>query len=83
YAACAGVVGTALFSVSADAATAILVPEFRDAGLLGARIVAGLAFNVAPAAANGLLFALAVVPAARASEALGFSGAATRAGSRR
>ncbi len=73
-AAVAGIVATALFSVSADLATWALAPEFRAGSALGARVLAGLAFNVVPAAINAVLFAAAVGPVASAVRALSAGG---------
>ena len=70
-AAVAGIVGTLLFSMLSDVFTWLLVAEFRTSlALLWIRVAAGLVFNVVPAAANGVLFALVVGPVARAFAAL-------------
>lgn len=62
-----GVVATMLFSTLSDLASWAIVPEFRASpGLLAIRLVAGWAFNVVPAIANGVLFALAAAPVQRA-----------------
>lgn len=71
WAAVAGIVGTLLFSMLSDVFTWLLVAEFRTSlALLWIRVAAGLVFNVVPAAANGVLFALVVGPVARAFAAL-------------
>lgn len=72
-----GMLGVALtfaFSVAADLADfAIRVGPAADWAprALGALLVAGLAFNVLPAAINGAIFALATGPALRALDAAG------------
>lgn len=68
FAAFFGLAGTLLFSVAADATTWALL--YRDApGRLVPLVVAGLAFNAIPAVVNALLFAVSVVPTARAFRA--------------
>ena len=74
-AAAVGILATLLFSVVADAATWLVVPEFRAHGeILAGRIILGLAFNVVPALANAVLFAACVGPLQDAMRALGWSG---------
>lgn len=65
----AGVLGTLLFSVSADTLTWLFVAP-GNAGAWVALVLLGLAFNVLPAFANGLIFAFALRPVARAFQAL-------------
>jgi hypothetical protein len=66
-AASCGIVATVLFSVAADAATWLAVPDYRAVpGSLGVLVLQGLAFNVVPAAANAVLFAAAVGPVSAA-----------------
>lgn len=73
-AAACGILATAVFSLSADILTWLIVPEFRTTpGALAALVWAGLAFNVVPAAANAMLFAVAVGPVARAVRAAGLA----------
>lgn len=70
WAAVFGVLGTLLFSLVMDLATWAVVPEFRTStDLLWIRVAAGLAFNVVPAITNGVLFAVAAGPVARAAAA--------------
>lgn len=65
----AGVAGTLLFSVASDTLTWLVVaPGSASAWRL--LVLAGLAFNVLPALANGALFAASVSPVARAFRAL-------------
>jgi energy-coupling factor transporter transmembrane protein EcfT len=76
-----GILGTLLFSVAADVLTWLAVAEYRgQPGALQALLLAGLAFNVVPAATNALLFAAALRPlsAARRSglSGLGHAGSA-------
>lgn len=71
-AAACGVLAVLLFSVLADVGTWLLVPEYRgDPEALAALVAAGLAFNLLPAAAAAVLFALAIGPVARAAAAAG------------
>lgn len=66
----AGVTGyaaTLLFSVASDLFTWALIPETRGSvGTLQAYVVAGLAFNLIPAAANAVLFAVGTPATVRA-----------------
>lgn len=65
-----GFLATMAFSVTADATEWLLVPEFRASqAFLGARIAAGVAFNLFPAILNAVLFAAVVVPTQRAFRA--------------
>ncbi len=67
-----GAVGVLLFSVAADALTWLVVPEYRgDLAALRVLVAAGLAFNVLPAVAAAVVFAVAVGPVARAAQAAG------------
>lgn len=71
-AAACGAIGVLAFSVAADVLTWALVPEARaQAGALPAYVAVGLAFNLIPAVAAALVFALAVGPVARAADAAG------------
>jgi uncharacterized membrane protein len=71
-AAACGVASTILFSLTSDALTWAMVPEFRgDLGALRALVLAGLAFNVLPAAANGVLFAAVAGPTEAAARHAG------------
>lgn len=64
-AAAVGVLGTFAFSLASDALTWLLLYAARPEAL-APMILAGLAFNVIPALANGALFALSVGPTVRA-----------------
>ncbi len=67
-----GVVVTLAFSILADAATWAIVADYRyDVARLKVLVWAGLAFNVLPAAINGILFAAAITPLARGLDFLG------------
>lgn len=58
-----GVIATLLFSVTADVAEWLLVPEFRgDMTYLQVRVAAGLVFNAVPAVVHGFLFAVVAGP---------------------
>lgn len=71
-AAACGAIGVLAFSVTADALTWLIVPEYRgDLATLRVLVAAGLAFNVLPAVAAAMVFALAVGPVARAADAAG------------
>ncbi len=71
-AAACGAAGALLFSVASDALTWWLVPETRGAAdALPAYVAIGLAFNLVPAVAAAIVFALAVGPVARAADAAG------------
>lgn len=71
-AAACGALGVLVFSVAADALTWLVVPEYRgDVSALRVLVSAGLAFNVLPAVAAAITFALAVGPVARAADAAG------------
>jgi hypothetical protein len=71
-AATAGLLATFLFSISADALTWLLVPDFRhDVGALRVLVASGLVFNVVPAVANAVLFAAAVGPVSTAAHQAG------------
>lgn len=75
-AAACGVAAMALFSVTADVATWLAVPEYRATpGFLGVLILQGLAFNAVPAVANAVLFAAMVGPVSAAVRGSGASGA--------
>jgi len=69
-----GIAATLAFSILADAATWLVIPDFRNAGTpaLVGLIATGLAFNVVPAAANGVLFAAAVAPVQATLRATGW-----------
>lgn len=70
WAGVAGVVSTLLFSVAADSAEVLIIPEFRSTpGFWRLRVFAGLVFNAVPAILNGVLFAAVVGPVARAMAA--------------
>lgn len=69
-AACCGIIGTVLFSLSADLLAWSLIPEYR-AVKLGTYVLAGQAFNVVPAIIHAVLFAAATGPVARAAHAAG------------
>jgi hypothetical protein len=63
WAATAGILVTFMFSIAADTADWLLVPELRgDVAVWNARVAAGLVFNAVPALTNAVLFALAVGP---------------------
>lgn len=68
FAACFGILGTFVFSVAADVLTWAIVAPGEPAALR-ALVLAGLAFNVLPALANGALFAFSVPPCLRAWKA--------------
>lgn len=68
-----GVLGTFAFSAAADLATWVLVAG-AEPGALAPLLLAGLAFNLLPAAVNGTLFAAAVGPTVRAFRAAGPGG---------
>lgn len=62
-----GALATVLFSVTADVAEWLLVPEFRgDVTYLQIRVAAGLAFNAVPAVVHGFLFAVVTGPVQQA-----------------
>lgn len=66
-AASCGIVATALFSVAADVATWLAVPEYRSTeGSLRLLVFQGLFFNLLPAVANAALFAAVVGPVSAA-----------------
>jgi hypothetical protein len=66
-----GFYATMLFSVASDALTWLVLPTLWPIpGSLGLRILLGLQFNVIPAIANGLIFAVAAPAAVRAWEAV-------------
>jgi hypothetical protein len=70
-AACAGIVLTFAFSITADFVSWLVVPEFRHStSALVATIMLGLSFNAIPALTNGFLFAVTVVPVTQAFAAL-------------
>lgn len=70
-AATAGIVGTAVFSVTSDFLTWLLVPEYaHNVSLLRGLVLAGLTFNVVPALSNAVLFAASVAPVSAAVGAL-------------
>ncbi|MEA3190903.1 MAG: hypothetical protein QOD77_1485 [Thermoplasmata archaeon] len=76
-AACTGFVATLVFSVAADVATWLLVPELAGSGAtLAALLASGLLFNLAPAAVNAALFAAAVPATVAAWRAVATSSAA-------
>lgn len=71
-AAACGVLGILAVSVASDVLTWALVPDYRDEpGSLQLLVAAGLVFNVGPAIAAAIVFALAVGPVARAADAAG------------
>lgn len=71
-AAACGVVGVIGFSLASDLLTWALVPDYGgDPAALRALMAAGLLFNVVPAIAAAVVFALSVGPVARAVEAAG------------
>lgn len=73
-AAACGIVATVLFSVAADVATWLVVPEYRALpGSLRVLVLQGLAFNAVPAVANAALFAAGVGPVAAAVRGSGAS----------
>ncbi len=62
-----GYAAVLLFSLASDGFTWLIVAEYRDTpGTLLPLVVAGLVFNLIPAAANAILFALATPAAVRA-----------------
>jgi uncharacterized membrane protein len=62
-----GAGATMLFSFAADLLSWAVVPEYRtQPGTLRVLVAAGLAFNVVPAIANAVLFAVATGPTVRA-----------------
>ena len=69
FAFAAGFAGTLLFSVASDTGTWLFVAPGSPSAWV-ALVLAGLAFNALPALANGVLFAAAVSPVARAFRAL-------------
>lgn len=78
FAFAAGVIGTLIFSVASDSLTWLVVaPTSRAAWI--ALVIAGLAFNVIPAIANGMLFALSVRPVVGAFRRLREGGPTARA----
>lgn len=74
-----GFVMTLVFSVLADLATWMLVPEFRgETAALRLLLTAGIAFNAIPATINAVLFAAALAPLSRATAASGLVPATPR-----
>lgn len=73
-----GAVGVVLFSLASDLLTWALVPDYQsDPAALRVLVAAGLVFNVVPAIAAAVVFALAVGPVARAADAAGLRAPAT------
>lgn len=67
-----GAVGIIVFSLASDAATWLMVPDYRgDVSALRVLVATGLAFNVVPAIAAAVVFSLSVGPVARAADAAG------------
>lgn len=57
-----GVASTFVFSALSDLSGLVVAPELWRPGIVRVTLLAGLAFNIVPALANGALFGLAVWP---------------------